>query len=150
MWWWQFIRTCFNGLLIAALLNASFTSPAQAQSLWKVETVNYIDSLIRGTQKFELESSNVKPKVIEVKTHGGYEVVIYLAQISGTSVMYEVYNGAIYNRKAKQIIATQSWRLKNLSDPTSKEAQPIWQFNKNGSITVIDPEFPKPKTYPAP
>lgn len=104
------------------------------------------DFLVRGEQRFPLEASNVKPEIQQVKIHGGYEVVIYKANISGTTQMVEVYAGAIYDRKSKKIIATPPYEYKGLS----AEEQPQWTFSKDGSISVEDPDLPKPRRFPAP
>lgn len=124
-----------------------FSIFAQTQSLWSIKEQNNRYVLDRNGIVYELEYSTVKPVIKKIIQHEKYEIVIYLEDVAGTTVMVEIYSGAIYSRSEKKIIAFEPYKYINVSDQKALLEQPKWTFNKDGSIVVTDPESGSSKTY---
>ena len=93
----------------------------------------------KGELKFSYQRSNSAPEVLEVKSIGGLQVVIFLARTSGSFVMFEEWHGAIFDKDNK-LIGIYPHKYEVISEaPKRKLNQPKWSVSDK-KLTITEPE----------
>ncbi|MCB0406648.1 MAG: hypothetical protein KDD34_00510 [Bdellovibrionales bacterium] len=111
------------------------------KSSWILKKSGNTYVFLRKKKEYSFEHSNsIIPKIQKVITHGHFEIVVYLHDISGTFAMTEVYTGAIFDKTTNKIVGFETYSYKNISDKKVSTEQPKWTLNPNGSIEVFNPE----------
>jgi hypothetical protein len=119
-----------------------FCTQAFAGQEWAISIDQNKDqvSYQKGELLFSYPKSNVAPEVLEVKSIGGFQVVLFLARTSGSFVMFEEWYGAVFDKENK-LVGIYPYNYEIISEaPKRKLNQPKWSISGK-KLTITEPEL---------